>query len=60
MMSFSIYLWSALNGAYFVAANTNASLINDKNIEKILKDGPKYLVVSLDSHIEKYHSIPEV
>lgn len=39
----------------FCAANTNASLINDKNIEKILKDGPKYLVVSLDSHIEKYH-----
>lgn len=39
----------------FCAANTNASLINDQNIEKVLKDGPKYLVVSLDSHIEKCH-----
>lgn len=39
----------------FCAANTNASLIDDKNLEKVLKEGPKYLVVSLDSHIEKIH-----
>jgi MoaA/NifB/PqqE/SkfB family radical SAM enzyme len=37
------------------ATNTNASLINDENIEKVLKNGPKYLVVSLDSCIEKCH-----
>lgn len=37
------------------AANTNGSFINDANIEKILEEGPTYLVVSLDSHIEQYH-----
>lgn len=37
------------------ATNTNASLINDSNLERIFTEGPKYLVVSLDSHIEKIH-----
>lgn len=39
----------------FCATNTNASLINDQNLEKVLKEGPTCLVVSLDSHIEKLH-----
>lgn len=37
------------------SANTNASLINADNIEKVLREGPKYLVISLDSNIEKIH-----
>lgn len=37
------------------SANTNASFINNKNIEKVLSEGPKYLVISLDSSIEKIH-----
>jgi MoaA/NifB/PqqE/SkfB family radical SAM enzyme len=37
------------------AANTNASLINDQNIKKVMVEGPNHLVISLDSHIEKIH-----
>lgn len=37
------------------AANTNASLIHDGNLLRVLNDGPKYLVVSLDSHREEIH-----
>lgn len=37
------------------AANTNASFINNTNYEKVLKEGPKYLVISLDSHLENIH-----
>jgi len=37
------------------AANTNASLINDQNIRRILAEGPRYLVISLDSNIENIH-----
>ena len=37
------------------AANTNATLINAENLEKTLTRGPKYLVVSLDSHLENIH-----
>lgn len=37
------------------AANTNASLINQYNYEKVLTKGPKYLVISLDSNLEYIH-----
>ncbi len=37
------------------AANTNASLIDDDNIERLLAHGPKYLVISLDSLSEQQH-----
>ena len=37
------------------AANTNATLINEKNLERTLINGPKYLVISLDSHLENIH-----
>lgn len=39
----------------FCAANTNASLINDNTIPRILEEGSRYLVISLDSHIEDIH-----
>lgn len=39
----------------FCAANTNASLINDDNLKIVLENGPKYLVISLDSHIQETH-----
>jgi len=39
----------------FCATNTNASLINENNLIKILEEGPKYLVISLDSHIREIH-----
>ncbi len=37
------------------SANTNASFINNENFEKVLREGPKYLVISLDSSIENIH-----
>lgn len=37
------------------AANTNATLINNSNYERLLTEGPKYLVISLDSHLQKIH-----
>lgn len=37
------------------AANTNSTLINESNYEEVLNEGPKYLVISLDSHIESIH-----
>jgi len=37
------------------SANTNATYLNENNIENILIDGPKYLVISLDSNIERIH-----
>ncbi len=37
------------------AANTNASFINDDNLNKVLAEGPKYLVISLDSHLAQPH-----
>lgn len=37
------------------AANTNASHIHPGNYEAVLQRGPKYLVVSLDSHIPAIH-----
>ncbi len=37
------------------AANTNATLINESNYERTLNEGPKYLVISLDSHVESIH-----
>lgn len=38
------------------AANTNASYIHPGNYETVLRCGPKYLVVSLDSHIPAIHN----
>jgi radical SAM protein with 4Fe4S-binding SPASM domain len=37
------------------ACNTNGSYINEQNIHRILKDGTKYFVISLDSHICETH-----
>lgn len=37
------------------AANTNATLINESNYAQVLTEGPKYLVISLDSHIDSIH-----
>ncbi len=38
-----------------VIANTNGSFINEQNMLDVLKYGPDYLIISLDSHIEKLH-----
>ena len=37
------------------SANTNASFIDSTNFDKLLSEGPKYLVISLDSHLENIH-----
>lgn len=37
------------------SANTNASYIDSTNLDRLLTEGPKYLVISLDSHIESIH-----
>lgn len=38
-----------------VIANTNGSYITDENMIEVLEYGPHYLLLSLDSHIEKIH-----
>ncbi len=41
----------------YVGSNTNASYIVDETIaERILKEGPNFLVISLDSHIKEIHN----
>lgn len=35
--------------------NSNATFINEDNLERLLFHGPNYIIVSLDSHIEKIH-----
>jgi radical SAM protein with 4Fe4S-binding SPASM domain len=39
-----------------VISNTNGSFINDDNLFDVVKYGPEFLLLSLDSHIEKIHS----
>lgn len=38
-----------------VIANTNGSYINDSNMLDVVKNGPDFLLLSLDSHIEELH-----
>lgn len=38
-----------------VAANTHANLIGDDTVEQLLTEGPRYLIVSLDSHRPGLH-----
>lgn len=38
-----------------VISNTNGSYINKNNALEVLKNGPDFLILSLDSHIEKLH-----
>src|SRR5260370_39214579 len=37
------------------SCNTNGSYISPSNVERLLKQGPKYLVISLDSHRKELH-----
>lgn len=37
------------------AANTSGTLIDDATVDRLLTDGPKYLVLSLDSRNEQLH-----
>jgi MoaA/NifB/PqqE/SkfB family radical SAM enzyme len=37
------------------AANTNGSLIDPTNLDRLLTEGPRYLVISLDSHQPEQH-----
>jgi MoaA/NifB/PqqE/SkfB family radical SAM enzyme len=37
------------------AANTNGSYINESNADQLLAHGPRYIVLSLDSHIPSIH-----
>jgi MoaA/NifB/PqqE/SkfB family radical SAM enzyme len=37
------------------AANTNGSHITDSNLDMVLRQGPKHLVISLDSHRPEIH-----
>jgi MoaA/NifB/PqqE/SkfB family radical SAM enzyme len=38
-----------------VIANTNGTYINQENMREVLEFGPRFLLFSLDSHIEKLH-----
>ena len=38
-----------------VAANTNATLVEEDDVDRLLDHGPHYLVVSLDSHVRDVH-----
>lgn len=38
-----------------VIANTNGSYINESNMLNVVKNGPDYLLLSLDSHVEEIH-----
>ncbi len=42
-------------GELSIAANTNATLIEDDLVDTLLTDGPTYLVISLDSHRPEVH-----
>jgi MoaA/NifB/PqqE/SkfB family radical SAM enzyme len=37
------------------AANTNATLIEPDDVDRIIEDGPRYLILSLDSHRPEVH-----
>ncbi len=37
------------------AANTNATLVDESEIDRLLDEGPHYLVISLDSHEKDIH-----
>lgn len=37
------------------AANTNATLVEEADVDRLLDEGPHYLVISLDSHLRDVH-----
>jgi len=37
------------------AANTNATLVDETDVDRLLDEGPHYLVISLDSHLRDVH-----
>jgi MoaA/NifB/PqqE/SkfB family radical SAM enzyme len=39
-----------------VIANTNGSYLNESNFDYFLENGPRYILFSLDSHIEEVHT----
>ena len=55
MEEFFALSMASRNGGLSTAANTNATYIEDDLVDRLLTEGPNYLVISLDSHRPEVH-----